>query len=185
MTSHSRACLAACAFLLVACDNPTQPPNQTPQASVQGVQHTATGGGHFTVLPFGLYVQFAFSGIQHDSGDSSGEFHHTYYDGVTTTTIDGTVTCLAFDDVNHRAWIGGVATRVRTGDPTEDLQPGDDVWFRVVDNGVAQDPPDRSTTMGRKGSAGFDTSAAYCAGKPWPAGDARTWAVTSGNITVQ
>jgi hypothetical protein len=32
--------------------------------------------------------------------------------------------------------------------------------------------------------AGFDTSAAYCAGMPWAAGDARTWPAIRGDIRV-
>jgi hypothetical protein len=66
-------------------------------------------------------------------------------------------------------------------------QVGRDVWFRVIDNGegAKASAADRSTVLGFTGAAGFQTSADYCAGKPWPAGDANTFPVVDGNIQVR
>jgi hypothetical protein len=105
-------------------------------------------------------------------------------------TIDfhASVTCLSVDLENGRAWIGGVITQNNSTDPDfqgDIYQPGQDIWFRVLDSGNGQNAPgDRTTFVGFKGSAGFDTSAAYCAGRPWPADNARTWEVT-GNVQVK
>jgi len=41
-----------------------------------------------------------------------------------------------------------------------------------------------STLLPGVAPAGFDTSAAYCAGMPWAAGDARTWPVIRGAVQV-
>lgn len=38
----------------------------------------------------------------------------------------GTVTCLSVDTVNHRAWIGGVLTKVESDNPAA-RQVGEDV----------------------------------------------------------
>ena len=64
--------------------------------------------------------------------------------------------------------------------PATNPKNGRDIRFRVLD----EPGGDRSTFVGFEGSAGFMTSAEYCAGQPWPAGNARTWPVVSGGITV-
>jgi hypothetical protein len=93
------------------------------------------------------------------------------------------------DRVNGRAWIGGEVTRNKSvAEPYASdarFQPGEDIWFRVLDNGQGQSSPDRTTFTGFMGDAGFDTSVAYCAGMPWPADDARTHPVSAGNIQVK
>lgn len=61
---------------------------------------------------------------------------------------------------------------------------GRDVWFRVVDHGEGESAADRTTVFGFEGAAGFVTSADFCAGRPWAANDARTWAVVEGNLQV-
>jgi hypothetical protein len=137
----------------------------------------------------GLAVDFSFNAVQTSNGSANGQFHvHASYDGLEAD-FRAKVTCLAVDEVSHRAWVGGVVTKNKSTDPdyaAPIYQPGKDVWFRVVDyssgnSGIA----DRSTFLGFEGAAGFLTSAAYCAGRPWPDADARTWPVTSGNITVK
>ncbi len=92
------------------------------------------------------------------------------------------------DPVNHRAWIGGVVTANRSTDPdvlTDIHEPGDDVWFRVLDSGEDHEVVDRTSFFGFKGAAGIQTSAEYCEVTIWPDNDARTWPVTSGNISVR
>jgi hypothetical protein len=50
-------------------------------------------------------------------------------------------------------------------------------------NAAAQDDADRSTVFGFVPL--FESSAAYCAGRPWPADNARTWPVIAGNIGIR
>jgi hypothetical protein len=146
----------------------------------------ASGGGQYALND--LSVHFALSAVQRPDGKASGNFHaKTSYDGLTAD-FHARVTCLSVDETTHRAWIGGVITKNESTDPDYAAPiyvPGKDVWFRVVDYGEgAAGVADRSTFLGFEGAAGFLTSADYCAGRPWPDSDARTWPVTSGNLTV-
>ena len=147
----------------------------------EGVSAAATGGGHFLFSGF-LDVQFSFSAVAKADGSAQGSFHQSYTLDGSTTSYWGTVTCLAVDTANHRAWIGGVLTKVESDDPAARLV-GEDVWFRVLDSGQGEDAADRSTVFGF--TPLFESSAAYCAGRPWPADNARTWPVTAGNIDVR
>ena len=151
-------------------------------AASDGPSAAATGGGHF-LFSGTLDVQFGFSAVAEADGSAHGSFHQSYTQAGLTTTYWGTVTCLSVDDVNHRAWIGGVLTKVDSDDPAVTRQPGEDVWFRVLDNGQGQDDADRSTVFGFVPL--FESSAAYCAGRPWPADNARTWPVIAGNISIR
>ena len=148
---------------------------------------SANGGGHY-VLQGVLDVQFAFTALERSDGRSSGSFHQRLVNDGGSIDFRGAVTCVTTDPVTHRAWIGGVVTENRSTDPAFRQgihEPGHDVWFRVVDYGEGEASlPDRTTFMGFEGAAGFFTSEAYCLGRPWPEGDARTWPVTSGNIQV-
>ena len=142
----------------------------------------AAGGGHF-LFSSTLDVQFGFSAVAKADGSAEGSFHQSYTQAGLTTSYWGTVTCLSVDNVNRRAWIGGVLTKVESDDPAVTRQPGEDVWFRVLDNSQGQDDADRSTVFGFVPL--FGSSAAYCAGRPWPADNARTWPVIAGNISVR
>jgi hypothetical protein len=144
-------------------------------AQEDGPTTAVTGAGQFQYSD-GTLVPFVYVAIK----DADGQVHGEFYQNQTGTIYVGRVTCLTVDPVNHRAWVGGSV--VYSNDPTPDHQVGDAIWFRVVDYGSTN--PDRSTFFGFKGAAGFDTSAAYCAGMPWAAGDARTWPVTRGDIQV-
>jgi len=146
---------------------------------------TMTGGGHF-LFAGEIDVTFSFGAIQHADGSASGSFHHSFeFDGHQ---IDywGTLTCFVVDPVNHRAWLGGDLTKVKSTHPDVIELPGDDAWFRVLDTGPASaGEPDRSSMMGFKGAIpGIDTSEQYCAAQIWPDGNIRTWPVTSGNLSV-
>jgi hypothetical protein len=146
------------------------------------------GTGHYDIL--GLDVQFEFAAEQRNKNESAeGEFR-VYADEGGGLIVDFTarVTCLAIDAVNHRAWIGGKVTSNQSTDPdlmTKIHQRGDDIWFRVVDMGSGPGVTDRSTFTGFEGAAGFRTSRDYCAGRPWPADNARTWPVVQGGITIR
>jgi hypothetical protein len=150
-------------------------------AASDGVDRAATGGGYFLFSGF-LDVQFGFSAVAKADGSAQGSFHQSYTLEGQTTSYWGTVTCLSVDTVNNRAWIGGVLTKVESDDPGARLV-GEEVWFRVLDNGEGQDDADRSTVFGF--TPLFESSAAYCAGRPWPADNARTWPVIAGSIQVR
>ena len=192
-----RCVLSALAGLaLFACDHsrplaPTSDPRAL-RASLSeqddGDLGSASGKGHYDIL--GLDVQFEFAAEQRNKNESAdGEFR-VYADEGGGLIVDFTarVTCLAIDAVNHRAWIGGKVTSNQSTDPdltTKIHQRGDDIWFRVLDMGSGPGVTDRSTFTGFEGAAGFRTSGEYCAGRPWPADDARTWPVVEGDITVR
>jgi hypothetical protein len=178
------------AAILAACD---QPPTTAPDIEVQFAHvagHAmASGGGHY-VLSDVFPGTFAFTAIQTSSdGAAKGHLRHTLVFNGELIEFHGEVTCLTVDRVNGRAWIGGEVTRNKSvAEPYASdarFQPGQDIWFRVLDNGQGQSSPDRTTFTGFMGDAGFDTSVAYCAGMPWPADDARTHPVSAGNIQVK
>ena len=157
----------------------------TPAAS-SDMMDSASGGGHYLVAG-SLDVQFAFSAAQHTNGTVSGSFHDSTNDGLGTVDFDADVTCMAVDRDQGRAWIGGVITANRSTSPdyTDSLhQPGHDIWFRVLDTGNEGDHQDRRTFLGFEGGS-IPSSAAYCALRPWPPDNARTWPVTQGDIIVQ
>jgi hypothetical protein len=139
-----------------------------------------TGGGSFLFLGAtpNIPMQFSFSAVQLADGSAAGSFHHFYVADGFTYDFWGTVTCVTFDAVNHRAWIGGVLTKVGSTDPEVGLFAGDDAWFRVLDSPDG----DRSTSMGFVGV--IESSEAYCAMQIWPDGNARTHPVTEGQIKV-
>ena len=149
----------------------------SPASALAGTAKVS-GGGSF-LFAGAIPMQFGFSAVVRPDGSAVGSFHHAYSDDVGSYQFFGTVTCVTFDAVNHRAWIGGVLTTVITNDPELPFGPGDDAWFRVLDSPDG----DRSTTMGFVGI--IPSSAEYCATQPWPAGNLRTHPVTSGQITVQ
>jgi len=153
---------------------------------------SAAGGGKAFVTsppPAIGTAEFAFVAVQHANGTARGLFRMVRQRAGFNVDFLGAVTCMAVDPVTHRAWIGGVVLRNDSDDPNHTLeihQPGQDVWFRVVDNGEgSQAPPDRSSVYGFKGAAGVNTSAEYCALKLWPAGEANAFELTQGNIQVR
>jgi hypothetical protein len=145
----------------------------------QGAEEAVAGGGQFVHPDFGT-VKFAFTAVRHADGSVSGRFHqHQPFFGFSYA---GDVTCFAVDEVNHRAWIGGVLTHSNDPDPVTEV--GDDVWFRVLDTEGSADP-DRSTFFGfEQPPPGIVTSEEYCRLQIWPDDNARTWPVESGNIVI-
>jgi hypothetical protein len=145
-----------------------------------GIEEKVTGKGQFVHPDFGT-VTFSFSAKLDRNGRVKGELYQNQHD--LGFEYRGVVTCLAVDHVNHRAWIGGILTSSNDPDPV--TQVGDDVWFRVLDLGKGGAHPDRSTFFGfDQGVPPFDTSENYCAARPWPADNARTWPVVTGNIKI-
>ncbi len=149
-------------------------------AGGQGVAELVTGSGEFVHPDFGS-IAFGFVAVRHRDGSVSGEFFQDQpFFGFTYT---GDVTCFAVDQVNHRAWIGGVVTSSNDPDPVTEV--GDDVWFRVLDAGKGSADPDRSTFFGfEQPPPGIVTSEEYCQLKIWPEGNARAWPVESGNVVI-
>ena len=163
---------------------------QTPAAR-GAIVISATGGGKSFVTnpaPAIGIAEFSFSAVQHEDGTASGMFRMVRQRAGFNVDFTGTVTCLAVDPVTHRAWIGGVVVHNNSDDPNHTTaihEPGQDVWFRVVDNGEGADTPaDRSSVYGFKGAGGVQTSAEYCALRLWPAGEANAFELTQGNIQV-
>jgi hypothetical protein len=181
--------LAAGSIAVPACDSPTRPPADPASFAVAGnrVVASATGGGHY-LLGGALDIKFSFSAVSRANGGASGQFRQSVAFDDDVVEFHGAVTCLTTDPVNGRAWIGGVIT-ANTSTAPDFIGPifevGRDVWFRVLDGGEGAGAVDRSTFLGFEGGGGIITSAEYCAAQIWPAGDARTHPVTSGDIQVR
>jgi hypothetical protein len=188
----------AAALAASACEGPA--PTGTPLASPQsgaftdkdkgnGIELQVKGDGKAQLPPGNSLLTFYVHVKQHAGGDAQGTFHQRYSSGGLTSDFTGEVTCIAVDQANHRAWIGGVITKNRSTDPSQQggiFEPGSEIWFRVLDS--ESDPsgaPDRTTVFGFTGSGGLTTSAQYCAAQHWTANNANTWAVTRGEIRIQ
>ncbi len=178
------------AAVLAACsaDVPTQAVS-IDAATANRIVASASGGGKAQLPPGFSAYDFAFTANGRADGSGTGQFRQHYESAGGIVDFHGSVTCVSFDPVNNRAWIGGVVTQNNSTHPAmqgEIHQPGRDVWFRVVDNGEGGDAAaDRTTVYGFEGGAGIITSAQYCAAQLWTAGDVNTWAVVKGNIQVR
>jgi hypothetical protein len=155
-----------------------------PSASVASNVAHVSGSGTYSLA--GSDVLFNYQAVQTPNGNANGTFHQFLDEGGgVTVDFDGAVTCVTFDAVNHRAWVGGVVTRNGSTDPDfldATHQVGQDVWFRVLDNGGGNKVTDRTTFLGFVGA--IASSADYCAEQTWPDGNARTWPVTAGHIHI-
>jgi hypothetical protein len=180
--------------VIAACESPTAtaPRKAADEAASfkndRGIIAATSGDGHAELPPgFGL-VAFSFGANEHFANGGLGTFRQSRARNGLTSDFAGRVTCVTVDPANHRAWVGGVVTENNSTDPNFRQaihEVGRDVWFRVVDNGEgANAVADRTTVLGFTGAAGFITSAQYCAGQPWLAGDANTFPVVDGNIQV-
>jgi len=158
--------------------------NATRRTSANSLS-AAVGAGHFLVAG-SLDVEFTFFAFQQLDGSVWGAFHDKTNDGQGNVEFFATVTCLAVDPVDGRAWVGGKIDANLSTSPDfigGVFEPGHDIWFRVLDNDSGDGQPNRSTFMGFEGA--IPSSAAYCALRPWAANNARTWPVTKGNIVVK
>jgi hypothetical protein len=158
----------------------------------EGNAGSTSGGGEIAVtapLPAVGPADLQFSAVQHGNGKVTGTFRMVRYRAGFLVDFAGEVTCVSFDPVNHRAWIGGVVTANNSTDPNHSLaihQPGRDVWFRVQDNGEGiEAAPDRSSVLGFEGAGGVVTSTEYCQRQLWAAGNANTFELVRGNIQVR
>jgi hypothetical protein len=157
-------------------------------ALAPGPGASTSGGGHFLLLDT-IDAKFAFTANAGGAAGPTGAFHQSFIFQGELVEFHGRVTCVSIDSTNHRAWVGGIVTANNSTHAAFTMarhQPGRDIWFRVLDSGEGTGAaPDRTTTMGFEGDAGFITSLSYCAGQPWPDANARTWPVTEGNIQVR
>lgn len=166
-------------------------PGAVERSEQNAVSATAGGGGQFLVtIDDGFQGQFAFNGVQEGAdGSANGSFRYSLVFFGELLEFHGRVTCMTTDAENGRAWIGGVITRNASTHPswlTDVHEPGDAIWFRVVDYGEGEGvQPDRTTFVGFEGNAGIITSQEYCDRQIWAEGDARTWAVVDGDIQVR
>jgi hypothetical protein len=180
--------VAPIALLAMACELSQEPVTSDLRPThtlLAGPAH-ASGGGQY-LLQGAFPMQFAFTAVQQADGRVAGQFQQKGDVGGVWVDVSGEVTCLSVDPITRRGWIGGVVTQNRSDADLQEAihQPGQDVWFRFVDYGEGQAAlPDRTSFLGFTGAAGIITSEDYCAARIWPDGDARTHAVTSGNIQV-
>lgn len=176
---------------LVACDSstPTELPPGGPSASAdRGVIASTTGGGKAQLPPGFSLLDFSFNAKVKADGSATGQFRQVYESAGGTVDFHGTVTCVTFDPLNNRAWIGGVITQNNSTNPavlTPIHEVGKEAWFRVVDYGEGQSPDDRTTVLGFEGGLGIITSEEYCQLQLWRANDGGTWPVVHGNIQVR
>ncbi len=155
-----------------------------------GLTAASAGGGHYTVVASDgslAEMLLGYAAVVDRRGRARGQLLHMGTFQGATIEFHGEVICLAVDSENHRAWIGGVITKNRSTHPTYRdsvwAQPGEDIWFRVLDADHARTgEQDRTTFVGFEGA--IPSSEAYCNDRPWPADNARTWAVT-GNLIVK
>jgi hypothetical protein len=149
----------------------------------------ASGGGCYDLSSAGLAPGCVeLNAVRYSDNTSAGQFRMRRPGSGGVVGFAGKVTCFVVDAANSRAWIGAVVTENFSTDPaalTPINQVGKDVWFRIVDYAGAEPiAADRTTVLGFEGAAGFITSLQYCDGRPWPAGDARTFPLLSGNFSV-
>jgi hypothetical protein len=156
----------------------------------RGIATASAGGGKYTVVSATgdlAEMLFGYGAVVTRNGRARGHLLHIGTFQGETIEFHGEVTCLAVDSENHRAWIGGVITKNRSTHPTYRdsvwAQPGEDIWFRVLDADAAgTGEQDRTTFVGFEGA--IPSSEAYCRDRIWPDGNARTWPV-QGNIVVK
>ena len=178
-----------------ACQSPTQPA-RAPVAP-GGAGATAANSSPGSVTGGGIYrfantadVQFNFNAVALPSGSATGHLFQSFVFGGLLIEFRGRVTCVSFDAVTGRAWVGGVVTENTSTHPqftTARTQPGRDIWFRVLDGGEGANAveADRSTIPGFEGDRNIITSAEYCATQPWVDGNVATHPLTDGNIQVK
>jgi hypothetical protein len=153
-------------------------------------QASASGGGMIDLTSAAAgFALFSFNATDHGNGNATGTFRQSREAAGLTVDFSGVVTCVSVDPATGRAWIGGTVTSNNSTHPSFQTvihQPGQDVWFRVVDYGEGSGAQaDRSTVFGFRGAAGILTSLDYCAIKPWPDADARTFPISEGNVQVK
>jgi hypothetical protein len=167
---------SALVLVVAACaDQPTAP--SAPVAPIEATEPLLSHGFGISILVTGVGVvdfdpagdfadgKFAFVAMKLGNGKSVGTFYQSRMRATGLVEFAGVVTCVTIDpNFPGRARIGGIVTKNNSTDPaflTENHEVGDDVWFRVEDNGPAN-TQQKSTTYGFKPTL-VNTSAEYCA----------------------
>ena len=173
MFMPSKSSIPLLAVALVACSAASEPtsPNISTSATLNngvGVVVQAMGAGVVNFNPTGDVGDgaFQFVAIKRADGTVIGHFYQSRVRATGLVEFYGDVTCVTIDpNFPGRARIGGIVTVNNSTDPaflTTDHQVGDDVWFRVEDNGNGGPENGKSTTYGFKPTL-VNTSAEYCA----------------------
>jgi hypothetical protein len=160
------------------------------QWRTSAVVASANGSGCFDLSGAGLGPGcIEVNAVRFADGTAGGDFRMRRPGSGGIVDFAGRLVCFVVDAASNRAWVGAKVTQNRSTDPaalTDIHEPGDDVWFRIVDySDIDNAGSDRTTVLGFEGSAGFLTSIEYCEGRPWPAGDARTWPLFKGDLQVR
>ena len=169
----SKRAIPVIAVVLAACSAGSDPSARIVGTSAslnngEGVVVQAMGAGVVDFNPTGDVGDgaFQFVAIRRADGTVSGHFYQSRVRASGLVEFYGDVTCVTIDPAfPGRARIGGVVTVNNSTDPaflTTDHEVGDDVWFRVEDNGDGSEPNEKSTTYGFKPTL-VNTSAEYCA----------------------
>lgn len=181
---------------LVACSESTTPIAPLHGTSAlfnngNGVELQVNGAGVVDLSSAGAPdMSFQFVARRKADGTVTGHFRFSRMSPTGLVEFEGDVTCVTGDpNFPGRARIGGIVTENNSTAPTfltENHQVGDDVWFRVFDDGNGGGAVDRSTTLGFKPTL-VNTSAEYCAlpfdGLPWW-NPASIFPLASGTIRV-
>lgn len=191
MRARTLGIVAGAALLSAACSDttPTSPPVDRlldPQASAALGQSALAWGHGQATLSVGPH-DVSFLAVKGPFGRATGWFRHFVSTASGTVDFTGIVTCMSVDAGLGRAWIAGKVLQNKSTRPdfmTAIHEPGDDIWFRVLDGGWRpSDPPDRTTIPGFEGGAGIITSQQYCDQRPWSADP--TGVLSSGRIDVR
>ena len=192
MRVHRLIGVLTTALAAAACSEAADPIGTEPQLEIAQDHNSGLfrvhGAGAYTItLSNGTVLDARFNAEVRQvasDGTARGVFRHRLIFNGELVDFSGVATCLAVDPVDGRAWIGGVVHRNRSvAAPFADgeiYEPGRDIWFRVLD--APED--DRTTFTGFEGGAGIITSQEYCDTRPWPAGNARTNPIVSGNVRI-
>lgn len=137
--------------------------------ALKDVVATVFGKGKY-VNTAGLEVAFSFDANLHEDGRGSGEFHHVSKSDAGTVDLRGPITCLAIDEQERRAWMGGsLSSNASTHPDYAEDRFGTDapVRFRILESAEGPESPGLISDLDVGGAAAAD----FCAGKAWPAGE--------------
>jgi hypothetical protein len=171
MFMPSKRTIPVLAVALAACSGGGEPSAPSLSSSAllnngNGVELQVNGDGVVDLpLPFGD-LTYQFVAKRKADGTAFGHFRFTRQNPDGLIEFEGDVTCVTSDpNFPGRARVGGIVTANNSTSPgslTTDHEVGDDVWFRVQDNGNDGSVVDRTTVLGFAPVL-VTTSAEYCA----------------------
>jgi hypothetical protein len=171
MSMPSKRAIPVLALALAACSAGSEPTAPTLAGSAvlnngSGVELEVNGAGVVDLpLPFGD-LSYQFIATRRTEGTVDGHFRFSRQNPDGLIEFEGDVTCVTSDpNLPGRARIGGIVTANNSTSPgslTTNHEVGDDVWFRVQDNGNLGSVVDRTTVLGFAPVL-VNSSAEYCA----------------------